>query len=178
MVHDERQRLERLAQTHLRNRFVEAPPCGQRQPVVIVRQPLGGLPPDRAVTRVLCSIPVAVQARPDHTQLGVCLRELAIDLERAQRRRLRLGNRSMPHDPSQLPSGQGSCQPTIDRRDGPGRGQCPTPREVADLAMLVMPGGQERTEEEYAKLLQKAGLNLTRVIATASAVCVLEAVSA
>jgi hypothetical protein len=44
--------------------------------------------------------------------------------------------------------------------------------------MLVMPGGQERTEEEYAKLLQKAGLNLTRVIPTASAVCVLEAVSA
>jgi hypothetical protein len=57
-------------------------------------------------------------------------------------------------------------------------GNAPHPGKLLDLAMLVMPGGQERTEEEYAALLQKAGLNLTRVIPTASAVCVLEAVSA
>ena len=57
-------------------------------------------------------------------------------------------------------------------------GDAPHPGKLLDLAMLVMPGGQERTEEEYATLLRKAGLNLTRVIPTASAVCVLEAVSA
>ena len=57
-------------------------------------------------------------------------------------------------------------------------GDAPHPGKLLDLAMLVMPGGQERTEGEYAALLRKAGLNLTRVIPTASAVCVLEAVSA
>ena len=54
----------------------------------------------------------------------------------------------------------------------------PHPGKLLDLAMLVMPGGRERTEGEYAALLRKAGLSLTRVIPTASAVCVLEAVSA
>ena len=57
-------------------------------------------------------------------------------------------------------------------------GNTPHPGKLLDLAMLVMPGGQERTEEEYAALLQKASLNLTRVIPTPSAVCVVEAVSA
>ena len=52
------------------------------------------------------------------------------------------------------------------------------PGKLLDLAMLVMPGGQERTEEEYATLLRSAGLELTRVIPTGSAVSVVEAVVA
>ena len=46
-----------------------------------------------------------------------------------------------------------------------------------DLAMLVMPGGKERTAEEYRLLLNAAGLRKTRVILTASAVSVVEAVA-
>ena len=46
---------------------------------------------------------------------------------------------------------------------------------MLDMMMLVGPGGQERTEPEYAELLAKAGLQLTRVIPTASPVSVVEA---
>ncbi len=43
-------------------------------------------------------------------------------------------------------------------------GDTPHPGKVLDIAMLVMPGGQERTEEEYGTLLSKAGFRLTRVV--------------
>ncbi len=46
------------------------------------------------------------------------------------------------------------------------------------MTMLVIPGGQERTEAEYAELLGKAGFRLTRVVPTESAVSVVEAVPA
>ena len=46
------------------------------------------------------------------------------------------------------------------------------------MMMLVGPGGQERTAEEYGALLDKAGFRLTRVVPTESAVSVVEAVSA
>jgi hypothetical protein len=45
----------------------------------------------------------------------------------------------------------------------------------SDLNMLVSPGGQERTEEEYAALLDAAGFRLTTVVPTASDVSVIEA---
>jgi hypothetical protein len=35
-----------------------------------------------------------------------------------------------------------------------------------DLNMLVLPGGRERTSEEYAALLEKSGFKLTRVVPT------------
>lgn len=44
-----------------------------------------------------------------------------------------------------------------------------------DLAMLVGPGGQERTAHEYAALLSRAGLNLTRLIPTAGEISLVEA---
>ena len=46
---------------------------------------------------------------------------------------------------------------------------------LLDLAMLVMPGGQERTADEYRTLLAAAGFTLTSVTPTASAVSVIEA---
>jgi hypothetical protein len=49
---------------------------------------------------------------------------------------------------------------------------------VLDMMMLVGPGGQERTEPEYRALLDKAGFQLTRVVPTASAASVVEAVPA
>jgi ubiquinone/menaquinone biosynthesis C-methylase UbiE len=57
-------------------------------------------------------------------------------------------------------------------------GDTPHPGKLLDLAMLVMPGGQERTAEEYRLLLNAAGLRMTRVIPTASAVSIVEAVPA
>jgi hypothetical protein len=44
-----------------------------------------------------------------------------------------------------------------------------------DLEMLLLPGGRERTEEEFARLFEQAGFGLTRVVQTKSPVCVLEA---
>ncbi len=55
-------------------------------------------------------------------------------------------------------------------------GDTPHPGKLLDIAMLVMPGGQERTEDEYGTLLKKAGFRLTRVGPTKSAVSVVEAV--
>jgi hypothetical protein len=57
-------------------------------------------------------------------------------------------------------------------------GDTPHPGKVLDMTMLVFPGGQERTETEYATLLSKAGFRMTRVVPTASAVSVVEAVPA
>jgi hypothetical protein len=45
----------------------------------------------------------------------------------------------------------------------------------SDLNMLVAPGGQERTEAEYATLLKVAGFHLNRIIPTDGDVSVLEA---
>jgi hypothetical protein len=55
-------------------------------------------------------------------------------------------------------------------------GNVPHPGKMLDMMMLVGPGGQERTEPEYRDLLNKAGLRLTKVVPTDSAVSVVEAV--
>ena len=47
-----------------------------------------------------------------------------------------------------------------------------------DLNMLVMTGGRERTEEEYAKLLGAAGLKLGKIVPTQTEMSVIEAVRA
>jgi hypothetical protein len=54
-------------------------------------------------------------------------------------------------------------------------GDTPHPGKIFDIVMLVAPGGQERTEQEYTTLLGKAGLRLTQVVPTESAVSVIEA---
>jgi hypothetical protein len=45
----------------------------------------------------------------------------------------------------------------------------------SDLNMLVMPGGRERTEDQYAALFKAAGLHLTQVIDTSTRVSIVEA---
>jgi SAM-dependent methyltransferase len=57
-------------------------------------------------------------------------------------------------------------------------GDTPHPGKMLDMAMLVWPGGQERTLAEYDQLLSKGGFHLTRVVPTDSAVNVVEAVAA
>ena len=57
-------------------------------------------------------------------------------------------------------------------------GDVPHPGKMLDIIMLVLPGGRERTEPEYAELLAKAGFRLARVVPTESAVSIVEAVPA
>ena len=57
-------------------------------------------------------------------------------------------------------------------------GDAPHPGKILDMVMLALTGGQERTEAEYAHLLDKAGFSLNRVVATQSPVSVVEAVLA
>jgi O-methyltransferase domain/Dimerisation domain len=50
-----------------------------------------------------------------------------------------------------------------------------SPGQLFDLNMLVMTGGQERTQSEYGALLAKAGFHLDRIVSTGSPFHVLEA---
>jgi hypothetical protein len=78
-----------------------------------------------------------------------------------------IGRRTTPHDPRSLSACDEFRQPIADYRDG----AC----KMLDMMMLVGPGGQERTEQEYGELLSKEGLRLTRVVPTESPVSVVEA---
>jgi hypothetical protein len=49
--------------------------------------------------------------------------------------------------------------------------------KFSDLNMLVGPGGQERTREEWESLLSGAGLALQGVTSTRSPMCVIEAIA-
>jgi SAM-dependent methyltransferase len=53
----------------------------------------------------------------------------------------------------------------------------PSPGQLFDLNMLVMTGGQERTQSEYGALFAKAGFRLNRVVPTGSPFQVMEAVA-
>jgi hypothetical protein len=50
--------------------------------------------------------------------------------------------------------------------------------KLLDITMLVIPGGQERTEQEYRDLFGKAGFRLVRIVPTAAEVSVIEGVAA
>ncbi|MGH9309445.1 MAG: methyltransferase [Vicinamibacterales bacterium] len=47
--------------------------------------------------------------------------------------------------------------------------------KILDLEMLLLPGGRERTEEEFRALFARAGFALTRVVPTRSPLSVIEA---
>jgi len=56
-------------------------------------------------------------------------------------------------------------------------GATPSMAKFADLGMMIMTsGGRERTEAEYRRLCERAGLRLTRIVPTTDLVSVLEAV--
>lgn len=52
----------------------------------------------------------------------------------------------------------------------------PSMSKVMDLNMLVMTGGKERTEKEYAELLEKTGFRLNKIYPTHSPLQIVEAV--
>ena len=53
-------------------------------------------------------------------------------------------------------------------------GNEPSLAKLFDMIMLVYPGGLERTEEEYRRLFEQAGFQLTSVTPTASVISVVE----
>jgi SAM-dependent methyltransferase len=53
-------------------------------------------------------------------------------------------------------------------------GNEPSFTKLLDLTMLVIPGGKERTEEEYRKLFEAGGFALTRIVPTKAEVSVIE----
>jgi hypothetical protein len=57
-------------------------------------------------------------------------------------------------------------------------GDEPDPAKMLDLAMLLVPGGEERSEDEYRSLLEKAGFRLTRVVQSRTSAGIIEAVPA
>jgi hypothetical protein len=54
-------------------------------------------------------------------------------------------------------------------------GNTPHFGKVADMVMLTIPGGEERTSAEYGALLAAAGLKMKHVFPTASDVSIVEA---
>jgi len=55
-------------------------------------------------------------------------------------------------------------------------GNEPSFGKLLDLAMLVIPGGLERTAEEYRRLYDEAGFRLTRIVPTSAEVSFIEGV--
>ena len=53
-------------------------------------------------------------------------------------------------------------------------GNDPSFGKLLDLAMLVIPGGEERPEEEYRRLYKAAGFRLARIVPTMAEVSVIE----
>jgi hypothetical protein len=54
----------------------------------------------------------------------------------------------------------------------------PSMARGSDLVMLVISGGQERTEEEFRVLYERAGFRLTRIVPTKVGICVIEGTKA
>ena len=57
-------------------------------------------------------------------------------------------------------------------------GNTPGLAKFGDLVMMLIPGGRERTAEEFRALFEASGLRLERIIPTESPMCVIEAVTA
>ena len=53
-------------------------------------------------------------------------------------------------------------------------GNDPSFSKLLDLTMLTLPGGKERTEEEYRTLFRAGGFELTRIVPTAAEISVIE----
>jgi hypothetical protein len=54
-------------------------------------------------------------------------------------------------------------------------GNAPDLGKLIDLEMLLMPGGRERTADEFAALFETSGYEMTRIVPTQSPLCVIEA---
>jgi len=57
----------------------------------------------------------------------------------------------------------------------PDEGNGPHPAKLVDLWLMLLVGGRERTERQYADLLRRAGFAIDRVVQTAAAISIVEA---
>ena len=55
-------------------------------------------------------------------------------------------------------------------------GNDPFMGKFLDLTMMLIPGGKERTEDEYRELYDKAGFDLVRIVPTSTEVSVIEGI--
>lgn len=55
-------------------------------------------------------------------------------------------------------------------------GNDPFMGKFLDLAMMLIPGGKERSEDEYRELYHKAGFDLMRIVPTTTEVSIVEGV--
>jgi hypothetical protein len=55
-------------------------------------------------------------------------------------------------------------------------GNAPDFGKILDLEMMVMPGGRERTSDEFRALFASAGFAMTRIISTQSPLSIIEAI--
>ena len=62
----------------------------------------------------------------------------------------------------------------LGQRDVIPPGNEPFGGKFLDLVMLLIPGGKERTEDEYRTLFDKAGFELTQVVPTSGEVSIVE----
>jgi hypothetical protein len=53
-------------------------------------------------------------------------------------------------------------------------GNEPSVSKFFDLAMMVLPGGMERTEEEYRQLFEAGGFRIKRIVPTKTWISVIE----
>ena len=85
----------------------------------------------------------------------------------------RLGGRGIDRDPEERPQREGGrTLLLVERILGPPN---ETPEaKLSDLNMLVGPGGQERTLEEFESLLEAAGYELVGTTPTESGMFVIE----
>lgn len=54
-------------------------------------------------------------------------------------------------------------------------GNVPDFGKVMDIEMLALPGGRERTKEDFQAIFTRAGFDLNAILPTNSSVCVIEA---
>lgn len=57
------------------------------------------------------------------------------------------------------------------------QGNEPAFSKFLDIEMMLMPGGRERTEREFAELFRQSGWKLSRIVTTKAPICVIEAVA-
>ena len=86
------------------------------------------------------------------------------------------GTTNAPRDPAQLPDAMNpGGKLLLVEKVIPAEGE-PHPAKITDVTMLALTGGMERTEAEYADLLDRAGLPPHPRLPTPSPVSVIEAV--
>lgn len=53
-------------------------------------------------------------------------------------------------------------------------GNDPSPSKTMDLLMMILLGGRERNEADFRELFARAGLKMTRIVATPSLLSIVE----